>query len=175
LRLFVELGVFFNCGDFLLGEGVKKMSVKDKEIMVQKPLALRPFYEFPRLMDWFDELAPMGFPFRNGMTHPIKIEEVMKDDELIIRAELPGIDPEKDIEVLIEEGMLTISGERKESHKEADRSEFHYGSFMRTLMLPKGADESSVHADYKDGILEVKVKIPATTARSKRVAINRGK
>lgn len=149
------------------------MSVKD--IAIQKPVTLRPFYEFPRIMDWFDDMSPMNFSLRSGLTHPIKIEEWVKDDEMVVRAELPGVDPEKDIEVTVGEGFLTIKGERRETHKEAERSEFHYGSFSRTLVLPHGVDEKSVHAVYEDGILEVKVKFPPASNKVKKVFINRAK
>ncbi|OIQ78130.1 alpha-crystallin [mine drainage metagenome] len=146
-----------------------------KEVSVQKPMFTRPFYEFPRIMDWFDDLAPIGLTFRNGGTHPIKIEEIVKENEILIRAELPGVDPDKDIEVTVGDGFLTIKGERREEHKDAERSEFHYGSFTRSISMPNGVDETAVHATYKDGILEVKVNIPSRASATKRVAVNRVK
>lgn len=146
-----------------------------KEVAVQRPAFMRPFYEFPRLMDWFDDLAPLGLTFRDGGTHPIKIEEIVKENEIIVRAEMPGVDPDKDIDVMVGEGYLTIKGERREEHKDAERSEFHYGSFVRSIALPSGVDESSVHATYKDGILEVTVNVPPSVSKTKHVPINRMK
>src|SRR5512140_3685160 len=98
-----------------------------KEIQIQKPAVLRPLMDLPILMDWFDDFVPFSFSLRDEVTHPIKIEEFMKENELTVRAELPGVDPDKDIEVTMGEGMLTIKGERREEHKGAERSDFHYG------------------------------------------------
>jgi HSP20 family protein len=144
-----------------------------KEIQVQKQTHLRPFVDFPILMDWFDDFVPFSFSLRSEETHPIKIEEFMQDNELTVRAELPGVDPEKDIEVTMGDGMLTIKGERREEHKRAERSDFHYGSFIRSIALPTGTDEKSVHATYKDGILQVKVQLRPVENKMKKIEINR--
>lgn len=146
-----------------------------KEIQVQKPAHLRPLLDFPVLMDWFDDFVPFSFSLRSEETHPIKIEEFMKDNELTVRAELPGVDPDKDIEVSVGEGMLTIKGERREEHKGAERSDFHYGSFIRSIALPSGTDEKSVHATYKDGILEVKVMLQPVENKMTKVKVERAK
>lgn len=146
-----------------------------KEIQVQKPTHLRPLMDLPILMDWFDDFVPFSFSLRNEDTHPIKIEEFMKENELTIRAELPGVDPEKDIEVTVGEGCLTIKGERREEHKGAERSDFHYGSFIRSIALPSGTDEKSVHATYKDGILEVKVMLQPIESKMTKVKVDRVK
>lgn len=144
-----------------------------KEVAVKKPAVVHPLFEFPLLMDWFDDFAPFSFALRSEETHPIKIEESIKDDRLIVRAELPGVDPDKDIEVTVGDGFLTIKGERREEHEGADRSDFHYGSFIRSIALPSGTSDKNVHATYKDGILEVKVEIPPSESKTKRVLINR--
>ena len=61
---------------------------------------------------------------------------------MVVRAELPGVDPEKDIDVTVEDGVLTISAERRESTEKKEdtsyRSEFRYGSFVRRLPVPRG-------------------------------------
>jgi len=124
-------------------------------------------------MDWFEDLAPMGLSMRDELMHPIRIEEITKNDEMIIRAELPGVDPEKDIDVTIDAGYLTIKGERREEFKDANRSEFHYGSFTRSIALPSGVDDKSIHATYRDGILEVKVNCPPSLSTTKHVTVNR--
>ena len=138
-----------------------------KEIQIQKPTHLRPLMDFPILMDWFDDFVPFSFSLRS--------EEFVKDNELTIRAELPGVDPEKDIEVTVGEGNLTIKGERREEHKGAERSDFHYGSFIRSIALPNGTDDKSVHATYKDGILEVKVLLQPVENKMKKVKVDRVK
>lgn len=128
---------------------------------------------FPRLMDWFEDFSPLDLIWRNTQAHPIKIEEFFKDDNLVIRAEMPGVDPDKDIDVVAGDGFLTIKGERKEEHEDSHRSEFYYGSFMRTIPLPTGVDEKSVKAEYKDGILEVQIAYPSAPKSLKHVPISR--
>jgi HSP20 family protein len=85
----------------------------------------------------------------------------MTDDALVIRAEMPGIDPDKDVEITVADGLLTIRAEqRSESTEENEgrtRSEFRYGSFERTLRVPRDVNVDEITASYKDGILEVRV------------------
>jgi len=109
---------------------------------------------FPDLVDWFEE------PFltlRPYLGQPIKVEEYVEDDHYMIRAELAGIDPEKDVEVTVGSGYLTIRAERSDKTEGKHRSEFRYGAFSRSLALPSGADEDTVTASYRDGILTVSV------------------
>ena len=106
-------------------------------------------------------------------------EEFMDGNTLVVRAELPDIDPEKDVEILVEDGELRIKAERqaKTEHREKDsyRSEFRYGSFYRSVTLPPGASESDVAATYSDGVLEIRVPVtePVASAPTK-VPITRG-
>lgn len=111
----------------------------------------RPRGAFPSLSEWFEG----NWPF--GEHNPVRIEESMKDGNYIVRAELPGFDPDKNIHVTTEGGMLTISAEREARTEEQGRSEFRYGSFSRTVSLPQGADTSKISATYADGILEITV------------------
>lgn len=109
----------------------------------------------------------------------LRIEETHEDGVLVVRAEAPGIDPDRDVNVSVTDGMLHISA-RREEHKEeagkrAYRSEFRYGEFTRDLALPPGVDKDAVKATYKDGILEVRVPWPAESDKpSKKVEISRG-
>lgn len=95
----------------------------------------------------------------------MRVEEFRDGDDLVVRAELPGIDPDKDVEVSLSEGTLSIHAHRQEQsearEKDGYRSEFRYGSFSRTVALPPGTDESSVTARYTDGVLEVRVPMGA--------------
>ncbi len=80
------------------------------------------------------------------------------DKAYVIKAEIPGVQKE-DVKVTIQEGMLTIQGERKMEKEEKDKK-FHriersYGSFMRSFRVPDDADESAVTAEFKDGVLNV--------------------
>ena len=91
----------------------------------------------------------------------VPIEEFTDGDVFVLRAELAGIDPEKDVEVTVHDGLLHIKGERREQQETTDkamyRSEFRYGMFERTVPLPAGATEKDVTATYEDGVLEVRV------------------
>ena len=118
---------------------------------------------FPRLMDWFEGWLPSDLGPRWEHARSMRVEEFMREGSFVVRAEIPGIDPDKDVEVTVSDGLLTIHGERREEHHEERRSEFSYGSFLRTVPLPKGVDASSVRASYQDGILEVQVAMPAST------------
>jgi HSP20 family protein len=80
------------------------------------------------------------------------------DNELIVKAELPGMEM-KDIEVTFENNVLTIKGERRFEH-ETKKENYHrvereYGSFSRSFALPTYVDEGKIRADYKDGMLNV--------------------
>lgn len=80
------------------------------------------------------------------------------DKAYLIKGEIPGVKKE-DVKVTIEDGMLTVRGERHQE-KEDKGEKFHrvercYGSFMRSFRLPDDADESTVKAEFKDGIISV--------------------
>lgn len=118
---------------------------------------------FAEMMDWLE--APWTF-LRPVSGHPMRVEDFIRDDAYVVRAELPGIDPDKDLEVTVADGILSIKAERREERTDARHSEFHYGTFSRSVTLPAGADEEHVEAIYGHGILEVTVKL-ADTAKSK--------
>lgn len=128
---------------------------------------------FPDLMDWFEE------PFltlRPYLGQPIRIEEHVEGDKYMIRAELPGIDPAKDVEVTVGSGYLTIHAERSDKTEGKHRTEFRYGSFSRTLALPADVDEEAVTASYRDGILTVQVGLkPEKKISAKKIEIAAGK
>jgi HSP20 family protein len=95
----------------------------------------------------------------------LRVEQVKEDGTLVIRAEIPGIDPDKDVEVNVNDSVLHISAKREERSEKKDKasysSEFRYGEFSRDLELPPGVDKDAVKAEYKDGILEVRIPWPA--------------
>lgn len=115
-----------------------------------------------------------------GGTHVMRVEEFLEDDTCVIRAELPGIDPDKDVQISIADGILHLHAERKEQTDEelphGFRTEFHYGTLTRSIRLPEGATETDVKASYKDGILEVRVPAPkpAAPAAPTQIPISRG-
>lgn len=81
--------------------------------------------------------------------------------DLVVRLELPGIDPEKDMSVTVEAGELVIRGERKQKEEVKEehyyRMEASYGAFERQIAVPEGIDENKIVAEYRDGVLEVVV------------------
>ena len=89
---------------------------------------------FPDLADWLE--SPWTGPPPFMVAQAFRVEEVAQDDRYMIRAELPGLDPEKDIEVSVDGRSLTIHAERRQEDKEPYRSEFRYGSLTRSVMLP---------------------------------------
>ena len=122
----------------------------------------------------------LAWPFRDvggPDGAPIRVEEVIDDAQLVIRAELPGVDPEKDLEVTVDDGVLTIKAERRQDKKEKTdrgfRSEFRYGKFVRQVRLPKGTG-TEVTADYRDGVLEVRMPKPSSEGTARRIEIGRG-
>jgi HSP20 family protein len=106
-----------------------------------------------------------------GWAPPVDIFE--KQDQLVLRAEVPGVQRE-DLDVRIENGVLTLEGERKQENDVAEGNahltERSYGSFTRSFSLPTTVDASKVAATYKDGVLEITVP-KAETAKSKKVDI----
>ena len=135
-------------------------------------IALRAPRGFADLLDW---LEAGSTPFLRDADNLVRVEDFVRDDRYVVRAELPGIDPDKDVELTIEGDYLTIAGHRREEKVEKNRSEFRYGSFRRTLRVPKDAKPEDVSATYKDGILAISVPLPkATTPEVTKVAVTRG-
>ncbi|HWD01152.1 MAG TPA: Hsp20/alpha crystallin family protein [Amycolatopsis sp.] len=91
----------------------------------------------------------------------MRIEESTEDDRYVVRAELPGFDPEKHISVTAHGDLLTITADREAKENVDGRSEFYYGKFSRTVALPAGAETANVSAKYTDGILEITVPLAA--------------
>lgn len=96
------------------------------------------------------------------------VDVFRRGDDLVVRAELPGIDPKKDVKVTLTDEQLSISGERKQTSEVKKehyyRSESSYGSFERTVPLPEGIDESQIACTYENGVLEVVVHEGAKSA-----------
>lgn len=127
-----------------------------------------PFLNMPDVFADFPRLAPLR---AFAEPHLIRVEEEVADGRYIVRAELPGVDPAKDIAVTVENGMLSIQAERSEEKKESGRSEFSYGSFRRVMRLPAGAQESDVKASYDKGILSVSVAVDESAPGPRKIEI----
>ena len=124
-------------------------------------LVRRRMFDFPDLPDWGDLFGDK-----------LRVEEKRDGDDLVIRAEIPGVDPDEDVDVSVHDGVLTVRAERREKSETEEegrfRSEFHYGSFARSIVLPTGVDEDAITADCADGVLEVRVPAAAAPAPSAR-------
>ena len=127
----------------------------------------------PDFIDWFEE------PFltlRPYLGQAIRIEDYTEDGYYVVRAEIAGIDPEKDLEVSVGAGYLSIRVERSGQLDGKHRSEFRYGSFSRTLELPPRADADDVTAEYASGILTIKVAVKGEQEEAvKRIPVTAGK
>ena len=132
----------------------------------------RLFEEWARMMPF----RPMAFPFWRGAGDVIRVEEYREDGTLVVRADLPGIDPDKDVELTISHGMLHIEAERREEEKQEGkgylRKEVRYGSVSRSLPIPEGVTEADIAATYKDGILEIRIPEPKHE-EAKKIAISK--
>jgi HSP20 family protein len=120
-----------------------------------------------------------GFPTIAGLAglrsffdgNLLRVEDEMKDGLYEVRAELPGVDPIEDIEVTVRDGQLTIKAERTQTSESNGHSEFSYGSFVRTVPLPAGADEDDINATYDRGILTVSVPLSEDHPAEKHVEV----
>ena len=104
-----------------------------------------------------------------------QIEVFQRENQLVVHADLPGLSPD-DVNVEIEDGVLAISGERRQQSEHRDRglyrSERSYGSFYRAIPLPEDVNEEQINASFRDGVLEVTVPLPEQQRqRSRRIQI----
>ncbi len=137
-------------------------------------LSLR--HEMDRIFDDFFRGFSAMEPFadRTGAFAP-RLDVTETDKELKVRAELPGMD-EKDVEVTLTPGTLTIRGEKKEEHEEKNgtyyRMERSFGSFSRSIPLPREVDQDKVSAAFKKGILTITLpKSGDTEERSRKIPV----
>ncbi|MBI3753292.1 MAG: Hsp20/alpha crystallin family protein [Deltaproteobacteria bacterium] len=124
-----------------------------------------PFGELATLHEEMDEFFRRAFGTMGGLTQSLwgeawypNVECFAKEGNLVVRAEIPGMDP-KDVDISIVGNTLTIKGEKKAA-KEVSKenyllSEVRYGSFERTITLPEGVKADNMRAYYKNGILEI--------------------
>src|SRR5258708_39781276 len=115
---------------------------------------------FPDLLDWLESPLTALMPFAAGQT--FRVEEYVEDNRHVIRAELPGLDPDQDIEVTVDDRTLMIHAERREAEKKKKphRSEFRYGSLTRSVTLPTKGDAKDLTAPHEKGNLELSAPVP---------------
>jgi HSP20 family protein len=130
-----------------------------------------PFKEMLDIRDSFDRILNRSFLKRERgdsdfdfTTLSPKISVTEEGDNIVVEADMPGID-KKDISVTVNENTLTIKGETKKEKKEEKKGKYYYneryyGSFYRTIELPKTVDDKKAKASYKDGVLRIELPIP---------------
>lgn len=125
-------------------------------------------YEKPvfTLSNVFDDFFGDEFFFNGGreiVRHQWpKVDIVENDNDYMVHADLPGLD-KKDITISVEDGVLTISGEKKLEKKDRKKGRYYYyersyGNFCRSFALPENIDEKNIAANYKNGLLELSIK-----------------
>lgn len=130
--------------------------------------------EMNRLFGSFFD-APLGAGDGNALRRWIPAMDLVEEGEsYVLRADLPGVS-EDEVNVELEDNVLTISGERKSRHED-QREGYHrieraFGSFSRSLTLPEGVDADSIDASFDLGVLEVRVPKPEQR-KPRRVAIS---
>ena len=146
--------------------------VQWRDIMAKLPRPQAPARfraMFPDLADWLESPWTGPPPLLAGQV--FRVEETIRDDRYVIRAELPGLDPENDIQVTIDGRTLTICAERRQQDDGPYRSEFRYGSLARAVRLPARVDAADVTARYDKGVLEVSVPLRVVKPEGTRIPI----
>jgi HSP20 family protein len=127
-----------------------------------------------RLFDdsWF-RTDGYGDDVAMGMWSPA-VDMFEKDDHLVIKAELPGME-KKDINLDLKDGVLTLRGERKHENQVQDenfyRREMSYGKFVRTFSLPSDVDPEKIKAEFQNGLLTIEVPKPEQH-KPKQITVN---
>ena len=128
--------------------------------------------EVNRLFGLFDSPTAGGSIAARDWIPAMDLAEDQGD--YVVRADLPGV-TEKDVNIELEDNVLTISGERKSEHEERKHGDYRIerasGRFARSLTLPEGVDPQSVHAHFENGVLEVRIPKPQES-KPRRVEIN---
>jgi HSP20 family protein len=129
------------------------------------------FREVQKTFEDFSRRSPLA-----GLSSEIlapKVDIAESKDAIDLTAELPGVD-EKDVDVTLADGMLTIRGEKKSKRDETDKEkswhvvERSYGSFSRTISLPFDPDPAKVEAKFDKGVLHIHLPKPAEVAKKQQ-------
>ena len=140
--------------------------------MVNRGSLTGPVFGLRREIDRLFEDTFGGDSRRSGWAPAVDIREDNK--EIALEVELPGIKP-SDVEVIAENGVLTIRGEKQSGSTEGSEGRYHvversYGSFTRSFQLPTGVDDRRIEADFVDGLLTIRIP-KAALAQPRRIEI----
>lgn len=108
----------------------------------------RPAPPLPDAFGWLES----GWPLH---ANTMRVEQYVDEDKYVIRVELPGIDPDKDIGISVHRGRLVLAAQRTPEEHGRGRSEFRYGTFTRSFRLPGGVRPDQISATYSAGIVEI--------------------
>lgn len=156
---------------------------KEVEKMALSSIKRRGFYDLHSEMDrMFDEMFGGLMRRRSRQRSEVmewapEVDVLQKDDDLMIKAELPGVKPE-DVDVTVQDGVLTVSGVRK-AEEEVEHGGYYlrerrHGSFSRSMTLPEGVDEENIRARFEDGVLEITIDGAAAVREPRRIQIEGG-
>ncbi len=107
-----------------------------------------------------------------------RVDVAETDKEITVTAELPGME-QKDIEISLADGLLTLKWEKKQSSEEQKEGYYHaersFGAFSRSLAIPVEIEENKIEATYKDGVLKIRLpKAESQKARAKKIEVKAG-
>lgn len=145
--------------------------------------ARRSFFLIPASLYWlgvgtYQEVIMDNFLRRGGLEVPesvrrflqgesdpsLRIEQYQEGDTLVVRMDLPGIDPETDVDLSVADDTLHIQARREENAERMDkkgyRSELRYGERSRSIPVPRGVSQAGILATYEDGVLEIRIQLP---------------
>jgi len=137
---------------------------------------LTEWHPFSELAAWRNRIDQAFREMTNGGSADWTpaVDLVREEDRLVLRANVPGIKPE-DVEVEVEGDRLTISGEHKEESERKERNylrrERSYGSFYRSMGLPRGVKAEDIEASSRNGVLEVVIPLPKEETQRKTVSV----
>jgi HSP20 family protein len=142
-----------------------------------------PFTVLARLDDEFDELVRRSWGPTTSRTfgYVPAVDMATEGSDVVLTLELPGVDIDKDVEIEVHDGRLTVSGQRRDEHDRSDESgrvlvkELRYGSFRREFALPEGVGADDVSAHYDSGLLRIRVRNVTRPAEAPRkIAVTSG-
>jgi HSP20 family molecular chaperone IbpA len=110
------------------------------------------------ILTWVAESPPIARLRQAG--RPIPAEDFVEEGVYVVRADIPGVDPSRDIEVSVHRGLLEIKAYRRDDLKRRQHREISYGLFRRVMRLPEDADDQTLSTRYTNGVLEVAIDLP---------------
>lgn len=123
------------------------------------------------VLRWVAGSSPVARLLQAG--RPIRTEDFVEDGRYVIRADLPGVDPARDIDVSVHQGMIEIKAFRRDDLKRRQRAEIPYGLFRRLMPLPDHADGGTLTTRYTNGVLEVAVDLPGALSPIRPMPLKR--